>query len=269
MSESTLPASARAPKIAGVPAEHRRAVVVGASSGIGAALVRRLAAEGYRVAAIARREDRLAELVASCADACAASGGRVTTRAHDVTDFDAVPELFEGVVRELGGLDLFVFAAGAMPKIEPDEYSTAKDFEIVDTNVKGAIAWTNEVARLMRTQRSGTIVGISSIAGDRGRKGNPVYCTSKAALDTYLEALRNRLASQGVHVCTIKPGYVATAMTEGMKGLFWVATPDQAAAQILSAARNRANVRYVFRRWWIVGTIIRSIPSFLFRHLNV
>lgn len=236
---------------------------------MGAALVRQLASEGYQVAALARRSDRLEELGASCADACASSGGRVVVRAHDVLDHGEVPELFEELVRDLGGLDLFIFAAGVMPKIEPREYSTPTDFEIIDVNVKGCIAWTNQAAQLMQTQRQGTIVGISSIAGDRGRKGNPVYCTSKAAMNTYLEALRNRLSEVGVHVCTIKPGFVATAMTDGMEGLFWLATPEQAASQILSAARNRANVRYVFRRWWIVGTIVKSIPSFLFRHLNI
>jgi NAD(P)-dependent dehydrogenase (short-subunit alcohol dehydrogenase family) len=256
------PPSVRPPVVAGVPAARRRAIVVGASSGMGAAIVEQLVAEGYRVAALARRRPELEALAAR-------SNGAVLVREHDTCDFDAVPELFEELVRELGGLDLFVYAAGVMPRIEPREYSTAKDFAILDVNLKGAIAWTNQTAQLMQTQRAGTIVGISSIAGDRGRKGNPVYCTSKAALDTYLEALRNRLSEVGVHVCTIKPGYVDTAMTKGMKGLFWVASPKRAAAQILAAARNRSNVRYVLRRWWLVGTVIKSIPSFLFRHLNI
>jgi len=259
---SAAPTAVRPPVVAGVPAARRRAIVVGASTGIGAAIVEQLAAEGYRVAALARRRTELDALAAR-------AGAGVLVREHDVVQFDAVPELFEELVRELGGLDLFVYCAGVMPRIEPREYSTPKDFAILDVNLKGAIAWTNQVAHLMQTQRSGTIVGVSSIAGDRGRKGNPVYCTSKAALDTYLEALRNRLSECGVHVCTIKPGYVDTAMTRGMKGLFWVASPKQAAAHVLSAARNRTNVRYVLRRWWLVGTVIKSIPSFLFRHLNI
>ena len=112
-------------------------------------------------------------------------------------------------------------------------------------------------------------MGISSIAGDRGRKGNPVYCTTKAALNTYLEALRNRLSEVGVHVTTIKPGFVDTAMTKGMPGLFWLISADRAAELILAAARNRVNIRYVPRRWWFVGTVIRCIPSFVFKKLNV
>ena len=262
-------AAARSPRLAGVPFDERRAIVVGASSGIGAALVRRLAREGYRVAALARRADQLEALETACADDCAASGGSVLARPHDVTDVDAVPELFERLVRELGGLDLLVYAAGIMPGVEPEEYDTAKDLAMLDVNVAGCVAWCNPAANLFRSQRAGLLDGISSIAGDRGRKGNPVYCTSKAAMNTYLEALRNRLAESRVHVCTIRPGYVDTAMTRGMEKLFWLISPDEAARQILASARNRVNVRYVPLRWTFVGLALRLIPSFLFRRLNV
>ena len=137
-------------------------------------------------------------------------------------------------------------------------------------NVDGCIAWCNEAAKLMGTQREGTIVGIGSIAGDRGRKGNPVYCTTKAAVATYLEALRNRLSEVGVHVLTVKPGFVATPMTEGLDGLFWLISAEQAAKTILGAARRRFwSTRYVPLRWMAVGTVIRLIPSILFRRLSI
>ncbi len=258
-----------APRIAGVPADQRRAIVLGASSGMGAALVRQLAAEGYSVAAVARRESKLKELSASCAASAAKSGGRVVVRAHDVGQTNEVPEVFESLVRELGGLDLVIFAAGIMPKVEPEEFDTDKDLAMLGVNLAGMIAWGNPTANYFRRQRSGTLVGISSVAGDRGRRGAPVYGTTKAAMNTYLESLRNRLSESGVHVLTIKPGFVATQMTEGMDGLFWLITPEEAAAQILSAARSSAQVRYVPRQWWGLMTVIRCIPSFLFRKLNV
>jgi NAD(P)-dependent dehydrogenase (short-subunit alcohol dehydrogenase family) len=261
--------AAGAPRLAGVPLEKRRAIVVGASSGIGAALVERLAREGYRVAALARRGGALDELATRLAPTCARTGGAVLTAAHDVLDVAETDALFERLVRELGGLDLLIYASGIMPETRKDEFDTAKDLEQVGINLEGAIAWCNAAARFFQTQREGTIVGIGSIAGDRGRKGNPVYCTTKAAMTTYLEALRNRLSEVGVHVCTIKPGYVDTAMTQGLEKLFWLISPDEAARQILAAARNRVNVRYVPLRWWLVGTVIRSIPSFVFRKLNV
>ena len=139
---------------------------------------------------------------------------------------------------------------------------------MLEVNVGGCVAWCNPAANLFRTQREGTVVGVSSISGDRGRKGNPMYCTTKAAMNTYLEALRNRLSEARVHVCTIRPGYVDTAMTQGLEGLFWVISPEEAARQILAAARNRVNVRYVPARWTWVGLVLRLIPSAIFRKLN-
>lgn len=259
----------RPPSIRGVPLDQRRAIVVGASSGIGAALVRQLIREGYAVAALARRQEELDRLEDQAGILGDESGGRIIVRAHDVQHTGEVPELFESLVKDLGGLDLLVYAAGVMPENGEREYDTTKDLFTLAVNTGGCIAWCNPTAHLFTTQRSGTIVGISSIAGDRGRKGFPVYCTSKAAMNTYLEALRNRLSEVGAHVCTIKPGYVATRMTEGMDGLFWVATPEEAAISVLRAARGKANTRYVKRRWWMVGTIIRSIPSIVFKRLSV
>ena len=253
----------------GVPREERRAIVVGASSGIGAAIARQLVHEGYRVAALARGADKLRELADACAPLARSSGGSIAVHAHDVRDAQAVPALLERIAREQHGVHLLVYAAGIMPGVGPQEYDTEKDLEQIAVNLSGCVAWGNAVARLFQTQRSGTIVGISSIAGDRGRKKNPVYNTTKAAMNTYLEALRNRLAEHGVHVCTVKPGFVDTVMTRGMEGLFWLISPEEAARMILDAARSRANVRYVPRRWFYVGVVIRSIPSFVFRHLNV
>ncbi len=246
-------------------AEGKRAIVVGASSGIGAALVGALAREGWRVAALARRGDELRAL----AETETGEGGAVLVREHDVQDFEAVPALFEELVSELGGLDLLVFGAAVMAKIEEDQFDTAVDLEMLSVNLGGCVAWGNVAAVFFRSQRAGTIVGISSIAGDRGRRGNPVYGTSKAGMNHYLEALRNRLAQHGVHVCTIRPGFVDTAMTRGMPGLFWLISADEAARRILDAARRKVNVRYVPRRWFWVGLVIRSIPSFLFRRMNV
>ena len=153
-----------------------RAIIVGASSGIGAALVRQLVAEGAHVAALARRSEELEELRAGASGA----PGEVSVHVHDVCDVEAVPALFEELVAGLGGLDLLVFAAGIMPSIGRDEYDTQADLAMLEINLGGCVAWCNPAANLFTTQRGGTIVGISSIAGARGRKGNPMYGTTKA-----------------------------------------------------------------------------------------
>lgn len=243
------------------PAVSGRALVIGASSGMGAALVRQLAAQGHRVAAVARRVNRLEALAAE-------AGENVIVRAHDVTDSAAVPALFEELVRELGGLDLIVYAAGIMPAVGATEYDTGKDLAMLEVNVGGCIAWCNEAARLFASQRSGTICGISSIAGVRGRKGQPVYGTTKAAMDHYLEALRNRLAEGGAHVLTVRPGFVETEMTADL-GLSGAISAEAAARSILRAVRSRANVRYVPIKWWAIAQVVKAIPSFIFKKLSI
>lgn len=245
----------------------QRALVVGASSGIGEAIARRLAADGGRVALVARREEELLQ-VAGDIDR-AAGEQRAWIYVHDVTATGQAAELVQRIARDLGGLDLVVYAAGLMHRVDFDEYDTAKDLEMLQVNLDGAVAWLNPIAERFNQLGRGTIVGIGSVAGDRGRSGNPVYNTSKAALHTYLEALRNRIARRGVKVVTVKPGFVDTAMTRGMPGLMWVVSADRAAELILRAAHRGKVSAYVPARWRLVMWIIRSIPSVVFRRLKV
>jgi len=245
----------------------QHALVVGASSGIGEALARRLAADGAKVALVARREEDLRR-IASEIDS-AAGEKRAFVFPHDVLDFEDVPELFQEIARALGGLDLVVYAAGMIVPVEPDEYDTVKDLAMLRVNLLGAVAWLNPAADRFARLGRGTIVGIGSVAGDRGRSPNPVYGTSKGGLHTYLEALRNRVARRGVKVVTIKPGFVDTAMTRGKDGLFWLISADRAAEIILRATRRGAVTAYVPARWRIVMAILRAIPSFIFARLGI
>jgi short-subunit dehydrogenase len=244
-----------------------RAVVVGASSGIGAAVARQLVLEGAAVALVARRDQELASVVASLPEERRAAA-RVYV--HDVTDFDATPALFERIEHDLGGLDLLVYAAGAMSQLDEGEYDFDADRRMVDVNLVGAMAWMNLAAARFEAARAGTIVGVSSIAGVRGRRKNPAYCASKAALTTYLESLRNRLARYGVTVVTAKPGFVDTAMTRGMKGLFWLVSAERAAAITLGLARRPGGAdAFVPARWSLVAAAVAAIPSVVFRRLDI
>jgi short-subunit dehydrogenase len=242
-------------------------LIIGASSGIGEAVARRLAADGTRVALVARRGDELERIVA---EINASTGQeRALAFAHDVRETDRVAGLFQQIARELGGLDLVVYAAGIMHPVAFDEYDPSKGLEMLAVNLGGALAWLDPAAERFNRLRSGTIVGIGSVAGDRGRSGNPEYGTSKAGLHTYLEGIRNRVARNGVKVVTIKPGFVDTAMTRGLDGLFWLISPERAAEIILKHARRGTTTAYVPARWRLVMTIIRSIPSLIFRRLKV
>jgi short-subunit dehydrogenase len=243
------------------------ALVIGASSGIGEALARRLAADGALVALVARRAERLDEIVASIN--AAAGERRAFAFAHDVRAVGEVPELLQRIAGDLGGLDLVVWATGIMHRVAFDEFDAAKDLEMLAINLAGAVAWLDPVAERFGRLRRGTIVGIGSVAGDRGRSANPVYNTSKAGLHTFLEAIRNRIGRHGVRVVTVKPGFVETRMIAGLAGTPWMISADRAAEIILRSARRGRETAYVPARWRYVMWVIRSIPSFLFKHLKV
>lgn len=246
---------------------QRKAIVVGASSGIGAALVQEMARQGTIVAALARSSDRLEGVCRAANEA--AGERRAFPYTHDVTKFDEVPDLFGRIVQDLDGLDLIVYVAGVQPPVAPDEYNFDKDAAMVGVNLLGAMAWLNEAAQRFDQARGGQIAAISSIAGDRGRAAFPGYHASKGGLSIYLESLRNRLSRRGVTVTTVKPGFVDTALLENAEKTFWVISPEEAARQIVEAIDQKKQGVYVPGRWRWVSLVIQLIPSFLFRRLNL
>ena len=128
----------------------------------------------------------------------------------------------------------------------------------------------NIIAADFEQRKSGFICGISSVAGDRGRKANFIYGAAKAALTTYLSGLRNNLYSSGVHVLTIKPGFVATKMTEGMDlPEKLTASPEQVANAIFKAQKSKKNVVYTIWIWRWVMLIIRNIPEWQFKKMSI
>jgi decaprenylphospho-beta-D-erythro-pentofuranosid-2-ulose 2-reductase len=248
-----------------MPWPWKYAVVVGASSGMGEELARQLSVGGCRVAIVARREEELRR----AAGAIAASGApEPAIYVHDVREYECVPSLLQAIARDLGGLDLIIYSAGVMPSVEEGEYSFAKDRQMIEVNLLGAIAWLNEAAVRFERAGAGTIVGISSVAGERGRRTMPVYCTSKAALTTYLEALRNRLGRLGVKVVTVKPGPVDTPMTRDLTKKPLLIPADKAAQSILAAAERGAPSAYIPGIWKWIFLVLRNIPSPIFKKLN-
>lgn len=248
----------------------RHAIVVGASSGVGAEIARQLAASGCGVALLGRRE---AELRGVAAQITAAGRGRAIARAHDVREHERVPVLLEELVSELGGLDLLVYAAGIMHLPREGEYDAMSDRSELEVNLLGAMAWTTPVAARFEAMRSGTIVAISSIAGERGRRTFPAYSTSKAGLTTWMEALRNRVSRHGVNVVTAKPGFIDTrvlAQVEKKPSGALLISPERAAELILAAARRGGSPSvFVPWIWWPIAMIVRHLPSFVFRRLNI
>ena len=245
---------------------RRRGLIIGASVGLGAALARTFARDGYSLALIARSEDKLKSLC----NEIQSSGGVAFPYVHDVTEYKKIPDLLRRIVADLGGLDVVVFVAGVnFPPGGLDKYNFENDRKMIEVNLIGAMAWLNPVAEMFQSAKAGQIVGIASVAGDRGRVGNPGYNTSKAGLATYLEALRNRLTRHGVNVLTVKPGFMKTEMMKAAQGATpFAIEPEKAADDILKAMKKRKQVIYTASIWRWIMLAIQHVPSFIFRRLS-
>lgn len=243
-----------------------KAIVIGASSGFGAALARRLAAADWDLGLASRR---LPELERLADELRKAHGVHTVVRQHDVKDTDDVLVALEELTRRLEGLDLFIYNAGIMYPQDPDRFEPIEDIETLRVNLVGAAAWITPVAERFVRAGQGHIVGVGSIAGERGRRALPAYSASKAGLHTYLEGVRNRISRHGVTVTTLKPGQIRTAMLEGAARVRGPIEPADAADLAWRAIERGAQIAYIPTRWALIGLAIRNIPSFIFRRLNL
>ncbi len=242
------------------------AVVVGGSSGIGAALARRLAHEARSVALLSRRADELEKVADAINEKVGAR--RVIAYQHDAAALHEIEDTFDRIEEDLGPVEQLYYVAGIMPEVALDEFDTEKDRSMIRVNTLGCMGWVNAAAKRFLPRKSGLIVGVGSVAGDRGRSGRPGYAASKAAQDCFLEAIRNRLWRHGIQVTSIRPGFVETAMTAGLQ-LRGAISADRAAQLILRARDRRKAIAYVPFKWSLIMRVIRAIPSFIFRRLNI
>ena len=241
-----------------------RVLIIGASSGIGKALAEKLLKDGSSVAMVARRSSLTHEELRLANS----ESPRAFVYQHDVTDCDKTATLFQQIVTDLGGLDLIIYSAGASNSLDIHEFNFEKDRETIEVNVLGAFSWFDEAAKWFAQTRSGTIVGISSVAGERGRPENPPYFASKAALTSFLESLRNRLWKYGVKVITIKLGFVDSGVVRKRRELLWIISADRAADLILRAIRHGKNTAYIPSRWRLVSAVMHTLPSFIYKRLS-
>lgn len=193
--------------------------------------------------------------------------GTVIGYPHDVTNFGEVPALFQKITHDLAGLDCVIYAAGVMPEVADDEFDFDKDHTMIDVNLTGAVAWLNQAAIRFQGVGAGTIVAIGSVAGERGRQGQPVYNTTKAALKTYMEALRNRLSRHRVKVVTIKAGPTATEMTAHMDQSKMMSA--RKAAELILRKIDRNGEHFLSPVHALIFLVLRNIPSVIFRKLKI
>ena len=245
----------------------RRALILGSRSVMAQAIGRRLAAQGWDLILAARRS---AELDPFAADTRLRWGREVKLLEFDALDFDSLAQLPARAHREGGAFDLVVLVFGYLGDQDQTRTASAELLRVLHTNFTGAaLALSHLAGYLEESGGPGGIIGISSVAGDRGRRSNYPYGAAKGALSLFLQGLRNRLSGSPVHVMTVKPGFVDTPMTEGLEGLFLVASPDRVAADILKGYEKRRDVLYTPWFWRYIMLIIRNIPERVFKHLRL
>ena len=245
----------------------KKVLVVGASSAIAEAVARIFSGQGAKLYLLARNSEKLASLEADLLIRGAAS---VHSEQFDINEHRRHEEMLNTVSEVLGGIDVALVAHGTLWNQQECEQSPDLALQELQTNAVSTIAFLTRLGNLFEKQGRGTIVVISSVAGDRGRPSNYVYGTAKAAVTTFCEGLNARLFKAGVHVMTVKPGIVATPMTEGldMPGVL-VAQPEQVAADIVRAMEKKIDTLYTPWFWKYIMAGIVHIPTSFFKKLNL
>ncbi len=239
-------------------------LVLGARSDIGMAVAHKFAALGHPVQLAARNVETLDR-----AKADIEVRHRVSVSLHnfDALALDTHADFVDGLP-ELP--QIAVCVVGYMGEQSENERDLAAASLVMRSNYEGPASILAELANRFEARGSGTLVGVSSVAGERGRATNYVYGSAKAGFTAFLSGLRNRLAKKGVHVLTVLPGFVATQMTAGMDlPSKLTAQPDEVANKIASAVASGRNVIYVRSIWWFIMMIIRNIPERIFKGMKI
>jgi len=243
----------------------RNVLILGATSAIARGTAAAFAARGDDLY-LASRD--LEELKRIAADLHVRYGVKVRYGLFDATATETHVAFLMKVIKDMQALSGVVLAFGLLGDQQAArEFSVAE--KIIASNFTGAVSILSLCANYFEPFKRGFIIGISSVAGDRGRQSNYVYGAAKGALSLYLQGLRNRLFASGVRVITIKPGFVDTAMTFGMPGLFLVASPQTIGKQIVKSLSKSADVVYLPGFWRYIMLIIKHIPETIFKRMKM
>ncbi len=245
-----------------------KVIILGSTSSIAREIGRQLAQPSDEFVLIARN---LEEAGRDAADIAIRTGATVKVVECDVLRFSEHANAVTKAIDLLGGLDGVLVCFGYLG----DQLKAQTDFgearRIIETNFTAAVSIVELLAGILEEQASGFILGLSSVAGDRGRQSNYIYGASKAALTVYLQGLGHRLAASGVKVKIAKLGFVETKMTRGLQTVPRIlrATPQAAADGVLKLLGSRSEVRYVPRIWWPIMLLVVFLPGFIFKRTRL
>jgi len=240
-------------------------VFLGATRGMGRALARRMAARGDRLFLLGRGQD---DLDRACADLSVRSGGSpVGSAPCDLEAPEGFASALEAARVALGRIDVVVVTAGLFAPQERLDDDLALAARLLSVDFTSTVLFCEQARRLLLAQGGGTLCVFSSVAGERGRKPVPLYGAAKAGLSRYLEALDHRHRAEGLRVVCVKPGFVRTSMTAGLREPPLAADPDEIAARVLPAIDRGDPVVYAPAAWGPVMAVIRALPRFVMRRV--
>lgn len=241
-------------------------LAVGASSVIIHETLKNFAADGAELFLVARNADKLT-IVRD--DLLARGAKRVESYTLDLNQFDEHQTMLDAAIEQLKGLDVVLMGHGTLGDQSASQASVELTLHELNTNFLSAVSLLTLIANYMEKQGRGSITVISSVAGDRGRGSNYIYGTAMAGKTAFLQGLRNRLAKSGVHVLTVKPGFVDTPMTAQVKKNALFADPSDVGLAIYKAMKAGKNDLYVPFFWRYIMLIIIHIPEFIFKRLSL
>lgn len=239
-------------------------LILGAMSDVAQALAHEYAKHGFEVVLAARKKERLATLVS---DLQIRHNVKASAVEFDALDFNSHFDFYKNLSHEPTVVACVFGYLGNTAKGLTD-WKEAE--QILHINYTGAVSILNVIASNMMERKHGTIIGISSVAGERGRQSNFLYGSAKAGFTAYLSGLRNKCFHSGVHVMTVKPGFIKTSMTQGMPlNPKLTATPEKIAKDIYKAANKKKDVLFSLWMWKYIMKIITSIPEFMFKKMKM
>ncbi|MDR1938441.1 MAG: SDR family NAD(P)-dependent oxidoreductase [Tannerellaceae bacterium] len=239
----------------------KHAIVIGATSGIGLEVAKKLLADGWRLGVAGRREKELKDLQALCPE-------RISIRVLDVTHEEA-PQLLLELIAQTGGMDLFFLSSGIgyrNRELLPD-----RELRTVETNAVGFTRMVTTAFRYFKKQNNGHLAVISSIAGTKGMGSAPAYSATKRFQNTYMDALA-QLAHAGrlnIHFTDIRPGFVATAILDDGHKYPLLMKPERVAAHIVRALKRRKRVVIIDKRYAVIVFLWRLAPQWLWERINL
>ena len=242
----------------------KNVLILGATSDIAQALAHKFAGQGFSLTLAARQSDRLAD---TASDIKIRHSTPVEVVEFDALDFAGHAAFYHSLPQKP---DVAICVFGYLGDQKTAQSDFAETEQIIHSNYTGAVSILNVIANDFEQRRAGTIIGISSVAGDRGRQSNYIYGSAKGGFTIYLSGLRNRLAKSNVHVLTVKPGFVRTKMTANLPLPAPVtAKPQRVANDVFNAYQKQSNQLYTLWMWRYIMLIIRHMPESIFKRLSL